>query len=136
LYGFDGINIHAPFRRACRNGHLFVAQWLYDLGYVNIHILNGKVFRDVCCQGHLSLAQWLYGLNGFDINAENEYAFRMACCNDHLLVAQWLYELDGTSGHLSIAQWLYGIDWVSTLVLQVCLNTSNITRIESYRLFQ
>jgi len=50
------------FWQACLNGHLFIAQWLWEIK------------PDI------------------DISAENEHAFRYACDNGHLSVAQWLWE--------------------------------------------
>ena len=52
------------FCMACKNGHLEVAQWLYQIK------------------------------PSLDISADNEYAFRCACCNGHLEVAQWIQSLN------------------------------------------
>ena len=50
------------FKWACYNGHLKSAQWLYSIGYVNIH--SGAFFW-ACIFGHLKVAQWLWSLGGF-----------------------------------------------------------------------
>jgi hypothetical protein len=133
------------FISACYYGHLEVAQWLYSLGDVNIHILNEDTFLMSCYYGHLEVAQWLYSLGGVNIHSKNEAAFRYTCCNGHLEVAQWLYSLGETNIHikkyafrwacenggLEVAQWLWSLggfhkegietthqpinDWLATL---------------------
>ena len=112
------------FSWACKKVHLEVAQWLYSLGDVNIHIQYEDAFRWACSNGHLEVAQWLYSLGEVNIHIMDEYAFKMACLNGHLEVAQWLYSLGGVNihinnelafrlacymGHLEVAQWLYSI---------------------------
>jgi len=122
LYYFvDKIN-QDKFNWACEKGHLEVAQWLYSLGDVNIHIKDDEVFRWACQNGNLEVAQWLYSLGGVNIHFKDEEAFTWTCVYSHLKVAQWLYSLGGVDihihndkvfrwacekGHLKVAQWLY-----------------------------
>jgi len=112
------------FINACQKGHLEVAQWLYSLGGVNIHIDDEYAFSWTCRMGHLEMAQWLYTLGGVNIHIYNECPFRWACEKGHLEVAQWLYSLGGLNihidneyafrwacgnGHLETAQWLWSL---------------------------
>ena len=49
------------FQNACSNGHLNVAQWLYQIkSDINISARNESAFINACSQGHLNVAQWLY----------------------------------------------------------------------------
>lgn len=95
----------ASFVLACENGHLDVAQWLYDLGLesnskIDIHSRYERAFRDTCRNGHLDVAQWLYDLGFKDSNEKidihhcDDYAFRFACQNKHLDVVKWLISLE------------------------------------------
>jgi hypothetical protein len=110
------------FIQLCANGNLFLAQWLYQLGNVNIHTEYDDAFHEACIHGHFPIIKWLYSLGGIDIHIDEDDAFRVACENGHLSIAQWLYSLGGVdihvendeafrlacrNGHLSVAQWLY-----------------------------
>ena len=94
----------------CQNGYLTVAQWLYSLSDVNIHVIDEYAFRRSCSNGHLTVAKWLYSLGEeidqtdsyelaskkqcrVNIHTNEEYAFRWSCANGHLTVAKWLYSL-------------------------------------------
>ena len=56
----------------CVNGHLNVAQWLWELD--DIHKarlqLNGCIFRGAVDNGDLKIVKWLYSLGKIDINNE------------------------------------------------------------------
>ena len=58
---FSEFLINNIFRNACENGHLNVAQWLYQIKpYINISDWNEEIFRRTCKKDHLIVAQWLY----------------------------------------------------------------------------
>jgi hypothetical protein len=82
------------FQRACRNGHLVVAQWLLSLGGVDIHAYDDEAFGWACHNGHLVVAQWLHGLGGVNTHAANEFAFAAACKGGDLRTGRWLVALE------------------------------------------
>jgi len=139
LYYFVDKTNQDKFNWACEKGHLEVAQWLYSLGDVNIHIFNEYPFRWACQKGHLEVAQWLYSLGDVNIHINDEEAFICTCRNGHLEVAQWLYSLGNVNihiyngmalklaskeFHLEVAQWLWslggfhkdGIEWLNVFI--------------------
>ena len=55
--------IEFAFRWACQNGHLELAQWLYQIKpTIDISARDEYAFRWACEEGHLELAQWLQTL--------------------------------------------------------------------------
>jgi hypothetical protein len=47
LAGVSSIGRNWGFRAACRHDHLVVAQWLYELGGINIRGLYDLTFREM-----------------------------------------------------------------------------------------
>ena len=72
-----GYDIHyaedAPFRFACRNGHLQTAKIFWDLGGVNHAAGDNFAFRSACEGEHLHVARWLMSLGGIDFSANEVY---------------------------------------------------------------
>jgi hypothetical protein len=60
------INIHADdeaaFQSACAAGDLKLAQWLYSLGEVNIHVNNDIVFQLASMYYQPDVSEWLQRL--------------------------------------------------------------------------
>lgn len=138
LYSLENIDIHADnefvFRRACKCGHLALAQCLFSLGKIDvngkidINAKDGYAFDEACVEGHLPVVQLLYSLGEIDIWRDNEYAFVNSCACGHLILAQWLYSLAKEQNiytdtkfafitscaynHLIVAQWLYSLGQV------------------------
>ena len=61
LYSLD-INIHSNKEYAfcwyCKNGNLEVAQWLYSLGNINIHVNDDNIFNNYPA----NITNWLNNL--------------------------------------------------------------------------
>jgi hypothetical protein len=125
LEKYQDLNRNELFINLCSNGHLLVAQWLYDLGDVNISFNVDAAFRGACHNGHTPVVRWLYDHGGIDIHSG---LFFSACMLDHLSMAQCLYEIGGINirsnydhvfrstcngGHLSVAQWLHEVEGVN-----------------------
>jgi hypothetical protein len=117
----------------CYNGHLEVAQWLFQISKkkeqpINISAFNEHAFCHACRYGHLELAQWLFQVSKekgqpINISVNNEEAFRWACMKGHLHVAQWLLQIKPDidisaynfqafrnacyNTHLEVSQWLW-----------------------------
>jgi hypothetical protein len=99
------------FGSVCSRGHLELAQWLWFLGGVDVHVGHDFPFRSACWQnhlevgvdvhacnddafvitcerGHLKVAQWVWSLGGVDVHVKHDFSFRSACWQNHLEVAQ------------------------------------------------
>jgi hypothetical protein len=51
------------FRWSCKNGHLKVAHWLYQIKPdIDIFAKNDWAFRECCCDSRLELVEWLQSL--------------------------------------------------------------------------
>jgi hypothetical protein len=106
----------------CKNGHLEVAKWLYQLytdiygnvntlaqiypmyTRINISALNWS-FQETCIQGHFEMAKWVYSLKPFVIFT-NE-TFRQACSNGHLDVAKWLLQVKPDINISALCEWAF-----------------------------
>ena len=124
------------FREVCQRGHLNIAQWLYSLKCINIHVWNDEPFRLACVNNHMDLAKWLVSISlpGCGIYTANN-TFGQVCMQGHFGMAQWLVSISQPGrdmetsnkidihahdecafrwaceyGHLDIAQWLYTLD--------------------------
>jgi len=139
LYSIINKSNQDKFIWVCERGYLKVAQWLYSLGGVDIHIYDEHPFGLACWNGHLEVARWLYSLGDVNIHINDEEAFICTCRNGHLEVAQWLYSLGNVNihiyngmalklaskeFHLEVAQWLWslggfhkdGIEWLNVFI--------------------
>jgi hypothetical protein len=119
------------FRWACKDGHLHVAEWIFQVSKEkkqSIHIWTIEdIFCWACEYGRLHVAQWLLLIKPeLNISVKNEYGFRFACRGGYLNMAQWLLQVSKEkgkeidisanveeafcwtcmNGHLEVAQWL------------------------------
>lgn len=88
------------FLSACEEGHLKVAQWLYELNHKQVYPPNNKfdnTFVLACTGGHLEMAKWL-----FEISKNDNYPLEsyLSLCNETDLIetCRW--------GHIDIVEWL------------------------------
>jgi hypothetical protein len=125
------------FEEACRYGRLDIAQQMYALGEIDVHLDDDSAFRKACEGGHLLVAQWLYSLGNVDIHAFRGGAFGYACSKGHLITAQWLWSLETFNEsnlrqidmfnfslafqHKEMEDWFYEVNLVETM-----LNSSNL----------
>ena len=93
-----------------------MAEWLYNLSKVDIHINGEEFFINACENGRRDMAEWLYNLSiknnnnnnmdnittKIDINIYNDEAFCLACEKGHRDVAEWLYNLSKEAGNTKI----------------------------------
>jgi ankyrin repeat protein len=97
------IDIHSnnekPFLLACKNGHIYIAKWLFTLSNiinspVNININDDEAFRQSCSNGFYEIAKWLIDISPeINIHAKNEEAFIYCCRNGNLVLAKWLWNI-------------------------------------------
>lgn len=99
----NDINIRAngdePFRSACKNGNIQMAQTL---------IRRYEQYSDLFCNPN----------DRINIHAERDYAFRWACIGGHLHVAQWLVKL----GESNISYGPINISCINTRALSAICN--------------
>jgi hypothetical protein len=113
---------HTCFEKACRDGNVQLAKWVYSLGEINL--TDMCLFEAACNDGKLEVAKWLHSIGHGDCSANNGFVFAQACYLNQLEVAKWLYSLDEVNihfrheyafryscayGHLEVAQWLHSI---------------------------
>lgn len=102
------IDIHIsddePFLNACSEGHIDIAEWLYNTSKIDdnieidIHMNDDEPFKSACEGDHINVAKWLYDLsksegNKIDIHMDDNHIFKQACRNGRIKVAKWLYEI-------------------------------------------
>ena len=119
------------FSKACKNGDLKSAKYLYSLGGIDIHEDEENALYYSCVNGHLKVAKWLFSLGGVDLHVDDDEIFRWSCDKGRLKVAKWLYSLGGidihakddfafrsccNNGHLGVAKWLYSLGDIDIFV--------------------
>lgn len=92
-HGLSSVNIHAhddyAFRIACRFGRLEVAQWLWSMGGVDVHVL-AEAFVVASRSGNLSLVNWLHDeILGSVDDFALERGFVSACRSGNIDLVAW-----------------------------------------------
>lgn len=121
-------NHECAFRLSCKNGHLHIAQWLWNVSKekIKIETYHYFAFRKACKNGHLNTALWIRQIGGADAVVENSYSFRKACSRGHLILAKWIFQtfrnikihdqnfyafrFAAINGHFNVVKWLFSLD--------------------------
>lgn len=87
-------NDKLSFPKVCKNGHLNVAKWLYNLyPYMLLDNFNG-IFNIACDIGHLRMVKWIASIDPglFIENKTNLIVpFWESCLHGKLNIAKWIY---------------------------------------------
>jgi hypothetical protein len=84
------IDNNYPVRKAAREGHLHIVEWLCARG-ANHRADDDYAVRYACANGHLETAKWLHA-HGADIRAVHDFAVIHAAGNGHIDTVSWLHE--------------------------------------------
>jgi len=103
IYGEYDIDIHYnneySFVTACKEGHLEIAKWLWDISdhTINIHVSFNEAFLLCCYNGHESILNFLLEIEDNIENFNDTHnlweAFYNACQAGHLKIAQTLWNI-------------------------------------------
>jgi hypothetical protein len=88
------------FKKACGNGNLEIARWLYyeiGNGSTNLNHQPNKLFITVIEKGDLEMAKWLYSLGG--IETELQTTIVNAVRKGHFSIALWLHQTIQNTKH-------------------------------------
>jgi len=81
------------FRRACLNGHLHVAQWIYSLKTFELYDVHDfYILNDICENNQYDILKWVHSLNVFK-NKTISSVFCNICKYGNLDMAKLLYTL-------------------------------------------
>ncbi len=88
------INSELIFRWTCKNGHIEVAQWLWQISpNIRIHIDNEYAFRYSCRYGHTNIVKWLLEIApDINIHARGEDAIKWSRKNGNTEIVQLLMD--------------------------------------------
>lgn len=111
-----------PFREACANGHLEIAQFLEQKYPIDRNAQFNEAFRKACEYGHLEVAKWLASFPDNEHDALDDEAFTNACESGNLELAKWfmetypttiitlqIFETTCRNGQLEVAKWLVSL---------------------------
>ena len=126
---FENVDVfhYGNFVHACKNGHIHVAKWLYDLNPSFFHECVNHAFRDACIWGYIDVVSWLYEIavrNNIPIDIHD--VISRPCIHGYIEVVKWLldnvkgidihaYNFNAflfacVGGHIHIMKWLYNLD--------------------------
>ena len=91
------------FRLVCREGHLMIAQWLFEIiPSINLSANENESFRWGCCNGDLEMVVWLYdNVKNINITMFENYLFRNICKFGHLNIIKWMLDLPNIQINIS-----------------------------------
>ncbi|KAJ3250560.1 hypothetical protein HK103_003390 [Boothiomyces macroporosus] len=77
------------FRLSCEEGHMDVAQYLYDSGKVQPNAYKNAAAQGAMANGHVIMIDWLRKLPRVNIWAEDLKGFKRALDNNQLEMVEW-----------------------------------------------
>ncbi len=113
------LNTDDNFKFACNCDNLIVAQYMYNMGGLNIQSDINDLYINLFSIGNLNVLQWLHSLEPLS-SAMQTTGFLYACKKDQLLAAQWVYGL----GNIDINMY-------KSFILVVSYNTDTVAWLNS-----
>lgn len=114
----DSHELWNVFCRACENGNLKTAKWIFQQKLFDIKSRSHKLFNNVCMNGHFKVMEWL---RPHVIELSLKDGFSNACKNGHLNIAKRIHFMNPSlieinkhhfktaciHGHLKVVKWLF-----------------------------
>lgn len=76
------------FAISCRYNAFHIAQWLYDMKYIDNQMIN-NAFHHCCINGKLESAKWIHNLVNGNIKIE-PITIKLSCMHGYYNVVKWL----------------------------------------------
>jgi len=94
------------FYRACTNGHLMIAKWLYNVKTQKLDI-DMSVYWETCVQGHIDVIKWLLSLPHEIAKKSVNGCFMEAIRNGKLDIAEWVFATEELNINLRVKKQIF-----------------------------